>query len=84
MLDLFGKLKVKKQEQVQEARCTCGEVAMRLPGEKKKRSTYARSAINSSIMWNQPQAYLMLFPLIWVCSRGGNTNKINIFDKWWE
>lgn len=36
MLDLFGKLKVKKQEQVQEARCTCGEVAMRLPGEKKE------------------------------------------------
>lgn len=36
MLDLFGKLKVKKnQEQVQEVRCLCGEIAIRLPEEKK-------------------------------------------------
>ena len=37
MLDLFGRLKVKKEpEQVQEARCLCGEVAIRIPEEKKE------------------------------------------------
>jgi hypothetical protein len=37
MLDLFGKLKVKKnQEQGHEARCVCGELAIRIPDEKKE------------------------------------------------
>lgn len=37
MLNLFGKLKVKKdKEQVLEARCLCGEVATRVPEEKKE------------------------------------------------
>jgi len=37
MLDLFGRLKVKKEhEQVIEARCLCGEVVIRIPEEKKE------------------------------------------------
>jgi hypothetical protein len=37
MLNLFGKLKVKKNnEQENEARCHCGEIADRIPGEKKE------------------------------------------------
>jgi len=38
MLDLFGKLKVKKssKELARETRCLCGEVAVRIPEEKKE------------------------------------------------
>jgi hypothetical protein len=36
MLDLFGKLKVKKNQEVQEVRCLCGEIAIRIPEEKKE------------------------------------------------